>query len=95
MTTIEAARLLIKIAVAKDLHDLAPITHGLTADLEKLWCLIHDHMPMVNPTTFPLEGSLARAGGWRPSPAPSHAPRAQGTFGGWCPSCLFYDLLRS
>ena len=51
MTTIEAARLLIKIAVAKHLHDLAPITHGLTADLEKLRCLIHDHIPMVNPTT--------------------------------------------
>ena len=28
-------------------------------------------------------------------PAFSHAPRAQGTFGGWCPNCLFYDLLRS
>ena len=24
----------------------------------------------------------------------SHAPRAQGTFGGCCPNCLFYDLLR-
>ena len=29
MTTIEAARLLIKIVVAKHLHDLAPITHVL------------------------------------------------------------------
>ena len=27
-------------------------------------------------------------------PAPQHAPRAQGTFGGWCPSCFFYVLLR-
>ena len=29
MTTIEAARLLIKIVVAKHLHNLAPITHVL------------------------------------------------------------------
>ena len=29
-----------------------------------------------------------------PSPA-SHAPRAQGTSGGWYPSCLFYILLRT
>ena len=80
MTTIEAARLLIKIVVTKHLHDLAPITHGLTADLEKLWCLIHDHMPMVNPTTFPLEGSLARGGGGGvppPHPHTRHVPRAR------------------
>ena len=66
MTTIEAARLLMKIVVAKHLHDLAPITHGLTADLEKLRCLIHDHIPMVNPMTFPLERSFAGGAGVPP-----------------------------
>ena len=49
-----------------------------TADLGKLRCLIHDHIPMVNPMTFPLEGPFA-GGGWRPPPHPHtrHVPRAR------------------
>ena len=37
---------------------------------------------------------MNRWGNCRP-PAPSHARRAQDTFGGWFPSCLFYVLLRT
>ena len=60
-----------------------------------------------SPKTFPVsKGFLMPLGAprcsWLPLargadvlPAASHALRAQGTFGGWYPSCLFYVLLRT
>ena len=61
--------------------------------------LIADPFPVSKRFLMPLGATrcswLPLARGADVLPAASHALRAQGTFGGWYPSCLFYVLLRT